>query len=367
MLMHVRAAVVAAAVGGLSLVASAASAATFVPSQFVIFGDSFLDAGSVNRFTGGAIAPASQGFWKGRFSDGPTWVDYLGYANFGQTTRAFNAGVGPGQLPPPFQLGATNFAVGGARGSGDDVQVGGTIPGLPTQLALYQGYLLQTGQSVDPNALYIINFGNNDVNFIQSIQADPGLTADEKSVLIQGVQANYVGNIVEATLLLATFGANNILVAGVPNPSEIEGQQLQALLLGGFQNPLFQAAFAPTGARLEVFDYFAFFTALQADPTQFGLPAGLDFTTPCLLAEVPSPNVDCRNYLSFDGIHVTTGVQRAISIQVANQLGIAAVPEAATWAMMIAGFGMVGSAMRRRRAVAAEGGRRAVAAGGGRC
>ena len=33
--------------------------------------------------------------------------------------------------------------------------------------------------------------------------------------------------------------------------------------------------------------------------------------------------------------------------------GIAGVPEPASWAMLIAGFGLTGSAMRRRRAVAA--------------
>lgn len=340
MLMQVRAVAVAAAVGGLSLLASAASAATFVPSQFVIFGDSFVDAGSVNRFTGGAIAPASQGFWKGRFSDGPTWVDYLGYANFGQTTRAFNAGVGPGQLPPPFKVGATNFAVGGARGSGDDVQPGGTIPGLPTQLAFYQGYLALTGQTVDANALYIINFGNNDVNFIQSL--GPGAEAD-------AVAAAYVSNMTNAALALVNNGARNVLIAGVPNPTEAEGQLLQGLLNSSLAavQPLFSVA----GANVQQFDYFAFFTALQADPTQFGLPAGLitDPSRNCLAEQTPSPNVDCRNYLSFDGIHVTTGVQRAISIQVANQLGIAAIPEPASWAMMIVGFGLVGSALRRQR------------------
>jgi hypothetical protein len=34
-------------------------------------------------------------------------------------------------------------------------------------------------------------------------------------------------------------------------------------------------------------------------------------------------------------------------------LAVAAIPEAATWAMMIAGFGLVGAALRRRRTVAA--------------
>ncbi len=330
-------------VGVLSVASAAASAASFVPSQFVIFGDSFVDAGSVNRFSDGALAPASLGFWQGRWSDGPTWVDYLSYANFGTTTKAFNEGVGPGLLPPPFRLGATNFAIGGARGSGDDVQAGGTIPGLNSQLAFYRGYLALTGQSVDPNALYIINFGNNDVNFIQSLAGDPAAQV--------GVANAYVTNMTNAALGLVAAGARNILIAGVPNPLETEGQLLQSMLNTSLaaQQPLFSLA----GADVQQFDYFAFFTALQADPTQFGLPAGLDFTTSCLAARLAMPTADCSNYLSFDGIHVTTGVQRAISIEVANQLGIAAVPEPASWALLISGFGVVGLALRRRRAVLA--------------
>lgn len=342
MLNAVRAAAVAAAFGALSLAPVAASAASFLPSQFVVFGDSFVDAGVVNRFTGGAIAPASQGFWQGRFSDGPTWVDYLGYANFGTTTKAFNAGVGPGQLPPPFQLGATNFAVGGARGSGDDVQAGGTIPGLNTQLAFYQGYLALTGQSVDANALYIINFGNNDVNFIQSLTGDPAAQA--------AVADAYVTNMTNAALGLVAAGARNVLIAGVPNPLEVEGQLLQQMLNSSLAAA--QPAFSLAGANVQQFDYFAFFTALQADPTQFGLPSTLNFDVPCLAVETPGPNINCRNYLSFDGIHVTTGVQRAIAIQVARQLGIASVPEPQSWAMMLAGFGLVGWTVRRRRALA---------------
>ena len=35
--------------------------------------------------------------------------------------------------------------------------------------------------------------------------------------------------------------------------------------------------------------------------------------------------------------------------QIGRQLGIAVVPEAGTWAMLIAGFGLVGHAARRRR------------------
>jgi hypothetical protein len=290
----------------------AAPAAALAPSQFVFFGDSFIDAGVVANFTGGLIPDRSLGYWGGRFNEGPTWADFLGYANFGRPTPAFNVSNPAFTLPPPFTPGATNFAVGGARASGDDVQMLGTIPGLNSQLGLFQLYLLTTGQAFDPNALYVINFGNNDVNFIDSLPnpADKAMAANA-----------YVTNMVGAVAGLAGAGAQNILILGVPNPTN------------------------PTGVALQ--------TALDAqlDLLQFGLPpsVNLDLTTPCLAAVTPGPGIDCTGFLSFDGTHVTKAVQKALSIEIARLTGLNAVPEPGTWAMLIAGFGLVGMAARRRR------------------
>jgi phospholipase/lecithinase/hemolysin len=314
-------------------------AAAFTPSKFVVFGDSFVDAGSVNQFSGGALAPAALGFWYGRWSDGPSWVDYLGYANFGAPTRTFFTGNPPGTIPglPGFTYtpGASNFAVGGARAGSDD----GLIPGLLTQVGLYNQYLAATGDLPDANTLFILNFGNNDVNFINSLAGDPSAQAAAFNA--------YVNNMAAVTLGLAAGGARHILVAGVPNPTKAPGPLLQATLDSALNAVEMNPAFA--GATLYRFDYFAFFNALEADPTQFGLPATLitDQSRNCL-AEV-APLGDCSNYLLFDGIHVTQGVQQALSIQIGRQLGIAVVPEAGTWAMLIAGFGVVGAAARRRR------------------
>jgi hypothetical protein len=47
------------------------------------------------------------------------------------------------------------------------------------------------------------------------------------------------------------------------------------------------------------------------------------------------------------------GSRNGITFKVGNFTPNSAIPEPATWAMLIAGFGLVGTAMRRRRAVAA--------------
>ncbi|MFQ3596525.1 MAG: PEPxxWA-CTERM sorting domain-containing protein [Sphingomonadaceae bacterium] len=323
---------------GLAALCLAAPAAALSPSQFVFFGDSFIDAGVVSNFTGGLVPDKSLGYWAGRFSEGPTWADFLGYANFGTATRAFNVGNPAFTLPPPFTPGATNFAVGGARASGDDVQVLGTIPGLNSQLGLFQLYLLTTGQAFDPNALYVINFGNNDVNFIDSLPnpVDKAMVANA-----------YVTNMAGAVLGLAGAGAQNILILGVPNPTNPTGVALQAAL--DTQLDFLEQAVLPPSVNLFRFDYFNFFNQLAIDPTVYRLPANLDLTTPCLAVVQPGPGIDCTGFLSFDGIHVTKAVQRALSIEIARLTGLNAVPEPATWGMMIAGFGLVGMAARRRR------------------
>ena len=317
--------------------ALAGPAAAFTPTQFVIFGDSFIDAGVVARFTGGIVPDASLGYWYGRFSEGPTWADYLGYANFGRPTDPFNVANSPFTLPPPFTLGATSFAVSGARASFDDVQPLGTIPSLPTQLGLYGQYLAFTGQTVDPGALYIINFGNNDVNLIDSLPnpADKALVANA-----------YVTNMAGAVAGLAGAGARNILVLGVPNPSNPTGVALQAALDAELD---LVAAGLPPVVNLFRFDYFHFFNTLAGDPTVYGLPAGLDLVTPCLAVVPPGPGIDCTGFLSFDGIHVTRAVQQALSVEIGRLVGLAVVAEPASWAMLIAGFGLVGVAARRRR------------------
>ena len=302
----------------------AAGTAEAAPSKFVIFGDSFIDSGNIAIATGGAIPNAALGYWYGRFSDGPTWADYLGYANVGHTAA-------------PSLAGGTNIACGGARAATDDVQAAGTNPGLQTQAGMFLA-TLGPSNPFDPDAFYIINFGNNDVNAIQS--------GDTEGMTVAQYQQAYVANMVGAVQALASAGAHNILLAGVPNPLEPEGVLLQSMLDAQLDmiEPLL-----PATTSLYRFDYFAFFYALLADPTQFGLPANLDFNTPCLVGETPGPGIDCTGYLYFDGIHVTSAVQKAIANQIALQTGLIAVPEPASWAMMIAGFGIVGSALRRRR------------------
>lgn len=294
-----------------------------------VFGDSFVDAGNANLATGGAVASASLGYFQGRFTNGPTFADIINQRLTGSYTQ-------------PFLAGGRNFAVGGARAAGDATfDVTGlppqVVPGLITQRNLYLGSL---GLGAVDDGPFLLSFGNNDVNAIQSGDTY-GLSAAAYGDLYASNMSTVVGELLAA-------GAPRVFVFGVPNPLEPEGQVLQAKLNAALA-PL-QSAF---GNRLVQFDFFSFFNAMLANPVAFGLPANTDFFTPCLSVRTPvDGQIDCTGFFSFDGTHPTAPVHLAIADAFSQQAGLA-VPEPASWVMMIAGFGLVGFAVRRRQSALA--------------
>lgn len=293
-----------------------AEAAT--PSQIYVFGDSLVDAGNISVATGGATPNPAQGYFKGRFTNGYNFPDFLSIAAYGSPTA-------------PSLAGGNNFAFGGARAAVNVPAAGGlSIPSVVTQVG---SYLTRSSGKGDADGLYIINIGGNDIFALQS--GNTGGLAPQAYVDLT------VNNIVTAVTSLNAAGAGNILVTGIPNFTPLAFQvdaQLQTALDGLDLN-----------ANLLRFSYTSFYTKLLADPAAYGLGPNPNFSTPCRQAQpVVNGSINCFGYFSFDGTHPTAAVQFALAREIGTIVGINGVPEPETWAMMIVGFGLVGSALRRR-------------------
>jgi phospholipase/lecithinase/hemolysin len=299
-------------------------------SNLYVFGDSLVDSGNAFLATGGAEAPPANGYFFGRFSNGYNFADYLSLDLVGTPTS-------------PGLIGGNNFGVGGATTA--------TIPGAQSPSFLQQVGLYNqvVGQPIASDALVLLTFGGNDVRRTISTggPVDFSTAGQEFGTGLASLYA---------------LGARNFLITGSPDiallprsvsdagavPGRLDeltfrSQQINATLSG-----VSSAFAAQTGADVTYFDLFGFEQTLRADPTSFGLPSNLNLTDPCQIigGGVPQFN-NCAGSIYFDAIHPTTSIHRIIASAMGAQLG--AVPEPATWLMMILGFGFVGGSLRTAR------------------
>ena len=303
-------------------------------SNIYVYGDSLSDSGNAFLATRGEEASPLDGYYEGRFSNGPNFADYISSAL-------------TGTLATPALLGGTNFAVGGATAA----TISGTRSPSFIQQIVASGALVS--RNISPDALVIVNFSGNDVRRTINI-GGPVQFDQATSSLFDGLGALYLA------------GARNFVVTGTPNigalPRSIDdvgsipGRLEELTQRSRKINFLFgktSAEFAQlTGSNVAFFDLFRFENALVANPTRFGLPGDLNTTTPCQIIGGGVPQIsNCEGSLYFDRVHPTTAVHQVIADGVLAQLNGTplAVPEPATWLMMLIGFGVVGSRIRGSR------------------
>ncbi len=309
-----------------TLASTAAQAGPY--STIYVFGDSLVDAGNTQIgviSAGGADpAPASRGYFNGRFTNGPDYVDLLNQQNSGMFTRASLAG-------------GNNFSFGGAltRNNGD------FIPDLQAQVG---AYFVRSSGVADPNALYIINVGGND---LFAVASNPALAAT--------FAQDTIGTITTQLRLLNQAGARNILVTGLPDVGgspTVSSQGAAASAAARALSVQFNALFNQTlnnvtlaaGTNLFRFDYISFFDNIAANLSANGLPSNLDFSTPCIVANPNNAAPDCTRYAFFDSVHPEARFQRLAFNQITQLVGI---PEPAPY--LLTGFALVGLALARRK------------------
>lgn len=332
-------------------IAAVASTQANAYTNLYVFGDSLSDSGNVFTQTspgGGFPLPTpipGPDYFQGRFSNGYNYADVLS-----QKLR--------GTPAVSFSQGGNNFAFGGATtGFENAVLSGPGIPptGLRAQLAMYE---TKHGTVADPNALYLVYGGSNDmISALAQAAIDPlnGQTIVENAIT---TAATNLGVIFQT---LAAEGAQHFLVPNLPDL----GKTPRALSLGagassfatqasvGFNQALSQVLAGLTLAGLDVrpVDVFGTLNAAIADPGAFGFDPALTGTA-CFTGTPFSPGVACAaadqsKYIFWDDIH-PTGAAHAFLGEAAFA---AAVPEAQAWALMIAGLALLGFVVRAKRSV----------------
>ncbi|MFZ0745939.1 MAG: SGNH/GDSL hydrolase family protein [Terracidiphilus sp.] len=279
----------------LTVTSSFARAATPAYDAIYVFGDSYCDVGNIYLATKGA-EPLSPPYYMGRFSNGPIWVEHVASA------------MGLPMLP--YLQGGTDFAFGGAWVTQPQVTAEGTIPDVPQQVGLY---LSQHGGKADPNALYILEGGGNDI--VGNLSS--GISAQQLGFQI-------AAGISEGELLLRHGGARNFLIPDLLNVGLLPAAQA---------NPSFAtAASVATNKSLDgllaVEDFlegitirrlkvFALVQAIQTDSTHFGFT---NITTPCVNPVTLAVCSDPDHTFFWDTFHPTEFGHAFFAVSVVDAL-----------------------------------------------
>ncbi|WP_417474692.1 autotransporter domain-containing protein [Luteimonas mephitis] len=281
-------------------------------SNTVFFGDSLTDSGYFRPVLVQVVGPSGALIGKFTTNPGLVWSEYL--AQYYGTDASPN---GNGQS-------GDNYAAGGARVGIDTAGGLGPIPSLATQM---NKYLAANGGKADPNALYTVWGGAND---LFAVAADPS----QAQAIIGGAVTAQIG--IVGTLQAA--GAQYVLVPTIPDigltPSAraggAAGMGQGTALATAYNNALF-GGLASSGLKVIPVDTFHFLQEVVADPSAYGLvnvtdagcgmqpaPAG-DSSLFCNPASYVNPNVQ-GSYLFADGVHPSAGAHQIISQLAINML-----------------------------------------------
>lgn len=272
-------------------------------SDVFIFGDSLSDAGNVYFLNGETskapylVIPRYPYAMGGHhFSNGKTWAERL------VQDMQLNS-AGKPSLAAPGKNG--NYAFGGARARSGS---GHPSPDSTLQINMFRG----DHQSAPSDALYVIQFGGNDVrdaleNPVESIN------------IIQGAIVGIATNI--QTLYAA--GARDFMVANSPDlglvpaiqlfgPDAVVGAGLLSFWYNNFlENTLLQLDALP-GITIYRLDIAGFLEDVIANPADFGIS---NAASPCLNFMSDS-GAKCNNpeeFLFWDGIHPTAAGHNALA------------------------------------------------------
>ncbi len=259
-------------------------------SNLFAFGDSLTDTGNVSE------APATN-----RNADGSAsiWINDLGN----------DLGINV----TPSSKGGNNYAEYGSVTGTLPFGVVGSHP-ITEQLQIQQ-YLTSTGGTANPNALYTVWSGGNDL--VDGLFK--GLSEDDMLILSQASIGNTLGNV----MTLSNAGAKYIIVANIPDFSRTplaqflfgnDPQKLEKIseLVQGYDTQLL-ASLDATGKDIIQVDSAGAFAAIQDNFAKFGF-VGAESETCNFLSMVKCGSPDPNQDIFFsDGFHPSQATHKIMA------------------------------------------------------
>jgi phospholipase/lecithinase/hemolysin len=260
-------------------------------SQLIVFGDSLSDVGNIASATFGS--DPGPYYWNNRFSNGPVYVESLA------------TGLG---LPAisSSTAGGNDFAYGGAQTSGTGGLNGLFIKDVDEQVSQYV-----STRTADPNALYLIFAGANDLINGQTNVSVPvnNISQDLNRLITAGARKFFVFNLPPLGYTPRFDGS--ITTFNQYNNLSSQFNTSLATMLGNLQA-------GNAALTVRSLDVASLFSQAIADPAEFGLT---NVTTPAAPGLEPGTSsydrsriaTNANQYLFWDDLHPTTTVQAELA------------------------------------------------------
>ncbi|CAN5446827.1 hypothetical protein BH11PSE11_BH11PSE11_30970 [soil metagenome] len=248
-----------ALIGAAALASVSTSCMAVAISKLVVFGDSTVDSGYYRALAnpgGGATYNAQ---WASAVANGagvPT-------SSPGQMfSEVLAARLGLSALPSN-QTGGTNYATSGAKNADVNTAANGGFQAAIPTVTQIANYLAANGNRADPNALYLISSGSNDVVFAAGQSGTGPYPADPTAYLTS--RAN---SLATAVASLMTAGGTRFVVANLTSSFPSNNAGVRQL-----KDTYNQALFTGLGNQrvpVVVADINAVRVAIQNSPASYG-------------------------------------------------------------------------------------------------
>lgn len=302
-------------------------------TNMFIFGDSLSDTGNLSLATSGTNPGVANGpYDNGRYSDGALWVEGLA------------TGLGLAGAANPYSASGSaagnNYAYAGAR-----TGLTSSPPGILAQaVGIWGGGDMAPNPNfADPNALYIVVGGGNDMRDARSAVGGTALTR-------MTAAASAFNNLAATVGYLASKGVKNILVANLPDL----GFTPEAVLLGlqaesSDASAAFNSFFGSLmgygtllGVNMNLLDMAGISADVRLNPSAYGVT---DTTWPCA-GFAYSLGTSCAESAFSDVLHPSALVH---SLFAQSALAVLGVPEPGSIALF--GLAMLALVAVRRRQI----------------